>query len=216
MTKPLFFDKVPPHRLPYFVVRVCLIRLTSVISHRTNGSVFEVRSGLTIDFTGMIRRKTRKRLRHIFRLSVTALLINTLIPIVTTHAQTVKAAVQPSPVAVVIAPVAPQDATLPIIPDVPAKKTLVFRSSAYSSTVDQTDGDPFTTASGAKVHPGTIAANGLPFGTRIRIPQYFGNKIFVVEDRMHPRWGNQKLDIWMTTRHEAKQWGVRTIKIEIL
>ena len=66
-------------------------------------------------------------------------------------------------------------------PQPPAKKTVRLTVTAYSSTVDQSDTDPFTTASGTQVHDGTLAANFLPIGTRVRLPDQFGNKIFVVE-----------------------------------
>ena len=56
--------------------------------------------------------------------------------------------------------------------------------TAYSSTVDQCDSTPFITASGIHVHNGTVAANFLRFGTKIKFPVLFGDKIFIVEDRM--------------------------------
>ncbi len=107
---------------------------------------------------------------------------------------------------------------LPEIPEKPqpvAKKTMIIAVSAYSSTVDQCGADPFTTASGTKVHDGTLAANFLPIGTRVRLPDHFGNKIFVVEDRMATRFSN-RADIWMPSRTEAKQWGIKHVRIEIL
>ncbi len=96
-----------------------------------------------------------------------------------------------------------------------AQRTIYLSISAYSSTRDQTDGDPFTTASGTRVHDGTVASNFLPFGTRIRIPEYYGDKIFVVEDRMSARY-RYKADIWMESRADALQWGVRYTKLEVL
>lgn len=96
------------------------------------------------------------------------------------------------------------------------KKTLWLTVTAYSSTVDQTDSDPFTAASGAKVHDGMLAHNGLAFGTKVRFPERFGDKIFVVEDRLHPRKGWYIADLWMPTREEAKQWGAPILKMEIL
>jgi 3D (Asp-Asp-Asp) domain-containing protein len=87
--------------------------------------------------------------------------------------------------------------------------------TAYSSTVDQCGADPFTTATGTQVRDGVIAANFLPMGTKVRFPDQFGNKIFVVEDRMAARYW-QRADIWMPTREAAKQWGVRHVRIEIL
>lgn len=111
-----------------------------------------------------------------------------------------------------------QDLRLPETSDKPrpeAKKTLQIAVTAYSSTPDQTSGDPFITASGSRVHDGVIAANFLPIGTRVRFPDHYGDKIFTVEDRMHARYW-QRADIWMETRDEAKQWGVRYTTIEIL
>lgn len=87
--------------------------------------------------------------------------------------------------------------------------------TAYSSTVDQTDDTPFITANGSRVHNGTIAANFLKFGTRVRIPEYFGDRVFIVEDRTHPRYGD-RVDIWMETREQALQFGIRKLKIEVL
>lgn len=87
--------------------------------------------------------------------------------------------------------------------------------TAYSSTPDQTDDTPFITASGSTVRRGVVAANFLRFGTQVRLPEYFGNDVFVVEDRMHERFSN-RLDIWMESRAAARAWGVRYVTIEIL
>ncbi|MFH0804687.1 MAG: 3D domain-containing protein [Patescibacteria group bacterium] len=96
-----------------------------------------------------------------------------------------------------------------------AKRTIRVTVTAYSSTVDQCGSTPFTTASGTTVRDGIIAANFLPIGTKVRFPQYFGSKVFVVEDRMSPRYW-QRADIWMPTRQLAKEWGVRSVTMEIL
>lgn len=80
--------------------------------------------------------------------------------------------------------------------------------TAYSSTPDQTDDTPFEMANGARVHDGAIAANFLPFGTKVMFPELFGKKIFTVEDRMAPRNGD-KMDVWMSTREAAIRFGVR-------
>lgn len=95
-------------------------------------------------------------------------------------------------------------------------KTAAIRVTAYSSTPDQTSGNPFITASGAHVHSGTFALNGVPMGTKLRIPEYFGDKIFTVEDRMHSRYSSFRGDIWMETREEAIQWGARTVQVEFV
>lgn len=116
----------------------------------------------------------------------------------------------------VAAPTLPTPGRLPAVADAPTRRTVRVSVSAYSSTRDQTDADPFTTASGAKVHEGTIAMNGVPFGTRVRLPNSFGNKVFVVEDRMSGRYGRNHADIWMPTLGEALKWGRRTVTVEIL
>jgi 3D (Asp-Asp-Asp) domain-containing protein len=87
--------------------------------------------------------------------------------------------------------------------------------TGYSSTPDQTDDTPFITASGNSVRPGIAAANWLPFGTKIMLPELFDDKVFVVEDRMHPK-NDDKLDIWFETREEALKFGVHKTRIVIL
>lgn len=109
-------------------------------------------------------------------------------------------------------------------PTVAAKKEQVRRpgyvvATAYSSTVDQTDSSPCTTANGYNVckhnQENVIAANFLPFGTRVTFPEMYGDRIFVVQDRMHPRFSN-RVDFWMKTRQSAKQFGVRRLKMEVV
>lgn len=85
--------------------------------------------------------------------------------------------------------------------------------TAYSSTVDQCDSTPFITASGTHVHDGTIAANFLKFGTKVKFPSLYGDKIFIVEDRMK---SNYKVDIWFPTRQEAINFGAKRVEMEIL
>jgi len=84
---------------------------------------------------------------------------------------------------------------------------------AYSSTPDQTDASPLITASGLKVGPGVVAANWLPFGTKIRI----GQQIYTVQDRLNARYNGQLvIDIWQPTRAQAVEFGVKHIEIEVL
>jgi 3D (Asp-Asp-Asp) domain-containing protein len=96
---------------------------------------------------------------------------------------------------------------------VKAKQKIV--ATAYSSTPDQTDNSPFTTANGKFVREGVAAANFLKFGTKVRFPDVYGDKIFVVEDRMAKR-NSHKIDIWMESREQALQFGVKRVNIEIL
>ena len=50
--------------------------------------------------------------------------------------------------------------------------------TAYSSTVDQTDSTPFTTAWQTPVRDGVVAINFLPLGSLVRFPDEYGDKIF--------------------------------------
>ena len=103
-----------------------------------------------------------------------------------------------------------------VTPDaVPSRQLKIVTVTAYSSTVDQTDSDPFITAAGTTVRDGIVATNVLPFGTKIRLPELYGDQIFVVEDRMHPRNGSQ-IDIWFPERWQALDFGVKRTYIEIL
>jgi len=87
--------------------------------------------------------------------------------------------------------------------------------TAYNSEPGQTDSSPFTTANGSIVHDGVIAANFLRHGTLVRFPEQFGDKIFEVKDRMNPRY-YYRADIWMKEKTEARKFGNRVLKIEIL
>lgn len=96
------------------------------------------------------------------------------------------------------------------------KKILRVVVTAYSSTPWQTDNDPYITASGSQVKEGIIANNLLPFGTKVKIPELFGEKIFVVEDRMNQKKGYYHVDVWFPSYWEAKNFGVKRTYIEIL
>jgi 3D (Asp-Asp-Asp) domain-containing protein len=88
--------------------------------------------------------------------------------------------------------------------------------TAYSSTPWETDSTPFITASGAVVEDGVIANNILEFGTKVRIPELFGEKIFIVKDRMNSRKDNYYIDIWFPSYWEALNFGVKRTYIEIV
>lgn len=87
--------------------------------------------------------------------------------------------------------------------------------TAYSSTPDQTDSTPFITASNKTVRWGFVAANFLEFGTKVQIPELYGDQVFVVEDRMHRRFSD-RVDIWMPTKAKAKRFGIKRAEIIVL
>ncbi len=91
-------------------------------------------------------------------------------------------------------------------------KTIKVYITAYSSRPEETDDTPFITASGKRVRNGIVASNFLPLGTVIKIPELFGNKVFVVEDRMNPRFKN-RIDIWFPNLWQAERFGIKKAKI---
>lgn len=96
-------------------------------------------------------------------------------------------------------------------------------ATAYSSDVGQTDNSPCIPADGYNLcdhyekygEGNTIAANFLPLGTQVRLPEVFGNKVFIVHDRMNKRYGRGRIDVWMPTREEAKKFGVKYMELEM-
>ena len=99
-------------------------------------------------------------------------------------------------------------------PEVAQKIKVVV--TAYSSTLRETWGDPFITAAGTGVREGIIANNLLPFGTKVRLPEIYGDKIFVVEDRMNSRKGSYHVDVWFSSYQEALNFGAKRTYIEVL
>ncbi|MEK7124711.1 MAG: hypothetical protein AAB877_03480, partial [Patescibacteria group bacterium] len=73
------------------------------------------------------------------------------------------------------------------------------------------------TASNKQIEDGMVATNILPFGTKIKIPEIYGNKVFVVEDRFHSKFnGKNKFDIYLPTYKEAKEFGAKYTYVEVL
>lgn len=95
----------------------------------------------------------------------------------------------------------------------------VHAITAYNSLPEQTNDQPCITANGFNVCEhgleDTIAANFLRFGTKVRIPELFGDRIFVVRDRMNKRYPN-RVDIWMLEKSDAIKFGLRRATIEVL
>lgn len=104
--------------------------------------------------------------------------------------------------------------TLPTNDDREGVSVRYMQVSAYTSRVEECDSTPFITASQTHVRDGVVATNQLPFGTRIKMPELFGDKVFIVEDRMNTRYKNN-MDIWMDDLSVARKFGRKTVKIEI-
>ena len=98
--------------------------------------------------------------------------------------------------------------------EITVMETIPVVVTAYSSSVWETDDTPYLTAASTQARDGIIASNLLPFGTKIRIPEYFGSKIFVVEDRMNERINDFTIDVWFPSHWQAEQFGVKYTYIE--
>lgn len=98
-------------------------------------------------------------------------------------------------------------------------KELTVMATAYSSTAAQTDSSPCTTANGYNVckanKENVVAANFLPFGTKVKFPEVYGDKIFTVQDRMNRRF-SKRIDFWMKTTNKARQFGVKQVKVQVV
>ncbi len=94
-----------------------------------------------------------------------------------------------------------------------------YTMTAYNSEVAQCDASPCITANGFNVCEhgieDTVAANFLKFGTEIRIPELFGDRVFTVRDRMNARYTN-RVDVWLLHKDNAIDFGVKYPLIEIL
>lgn len=101
------------------------------------------------------------------------------------------------------------DVVLPVM-EIP--KHFPAEVTAYSSSPDETWGDPFITASGREVHEGLVACpRKFPFGTRFRI----GKRIYTCWDRLHRRF-DDRFDIWKPSKQEALQFGKKVLIVEAL
>ncbi|HLD31394.1 MAG TPA: hypothetical protein VJB37_00655 [Patescibacteria group bacterium] len=118
------------------------------------------------------------------------------------------------------------EAVQPMFPRSGEKKpvrTIWVIATAYSSDPAQTDDTPCIPASGydlcaayeANGVADTIAANFLPLHTQVSLPDLYTNQTFVVRDRMNKKYGYGRIDIWMPTYKEAKDFGVQRIQMNI-
>lgn len=100
----------------------------------------------------------------------------------------------------------------------PKTETMFIYVTAYSSTPGQTDDTPCIAASGYDLckhnKENVVACNFLPFGTKVKFPELDSDKTYNVVDRMHERF-NSRMDIWMTNKEKAEQFGLKYLKVEI-
>jgi len=92
--------------------------------------------------------------------------------------------------------------------------------TAYNSDIGQTDDTPCITANGFDLckhgQEDSVAINGYKMGTKVRFPDLFGDKVFIVRDRMNARFNSSRVDVWMLSKADAKNFGVRAARMEVL
>lgn len=110
----------------------------------------------------------------------------------------------------------------PILFDVPIRVPDIFLTlapvlvhatvTAYSSSPDETWGDPFITASGRRVFDGLVACpRSLPFGTFVKIRR----ALYQCFDRLHLKY-DDRFDIWMPTKADAILFGKQHLVIQVI
>lgn len=123
------------------------------------------------------------------------------------------------PLAINVANATPETLLSPETAGAPVSGRVAFTTTswitAYASVPDETDDTPFITASGEHVRDGIIASNIYPFGTKVQLPELFGDKIFVVEDRMNVKKKNV-MDIWMPSVPDAVRFGAHKTEVAVL
>lgn len=109
---------------------------------------------------------------------------------------------------------------LPEVKERAPRHSVKITVTAYTSEAAQTDDSPCITASGLNVcqrnAEDIIATNYryLPFGTLVRFPDLFGDKLFRVHDRMNKRY-QQRADIWMKDYDKAIEFGKKQTTMEV-
>jgi 3D (Asp-Asp-Asp) domain-containing protein len=105
-------------------------------------------------------------------------------------------------------------------PEPSAARSAVVTASAYNSHPDQTEGDPFLSASGKRLRPGMRAlavsedlfAAGLDFGTRVRVEGMNGE--WVVLDRL-PDGRRRAIDLYFgLDERAALEFGRKQVRID--
>jgi 3D (Asp-Asp-Asp) domain-containing protein len=90
------------------------------------------------------------------------------------------------------------------------------KSSAYTSSPDETDGDPFTTSTGETPIPDKTVAVSRDLSHLLGKYIYILNfGVYYVNDTMHARWVN-KIDFHKETKLDAFQHGVRRVQYIVL
>jgi 3D (Asp-Asp-Asp) domain-containing protein len=95
-------------------------------------------------------------------------------------------------------------------------KHMTIRTTAYT----QTEAGGANNAIGTRLHYGgkefSAASDWswMPLGTRFKMLD--SGRVYVIEDYGSALVGKQTVDLYVPSRSEMNQWGVRTVEIEIL
>jgi 3D (Asp-Asp-Asp) domain-containing protein len=106
-----------------------------------------------------------------------------------------------------------QEILIPENQNIPGCWQAVATVTAYSSTRDQTWGDPYKTFTGTRVSWGTMAVDPrvIPFWSKIYVPGY---GLGTAEDKGGGVRGLH-IDVWMPSVQQALSWGVKKLTITI-
>lgn len=166
-------------------------------------------------FSKKSKELAQKVIDSVAVLFISASLINSLVNPVIAKADEANAQEVIVPVEVTVPPVVRT-----------VKRSQVVVATAYSSEAAQTDSTPCIPAmwkfdlceNFAKTGiEDTIAVNFLPLGTEVRFPEVYGDKVFVVRDRMNAKYnGKSRIDFWMNKKSDAIKFGAQRMKMEVL
>lgn len=115
--------------------------------------------------------------------------------------------------AIAVLPAIPSYTEYVAEPEPPPYSVVVAEVSAYTSSPDETWGDPFITASGARTGHGVLACpSKYEFGTKVEI----AGKTYTCLDRMNARYREREVfDVWMSAKPLAYEWGRQKLQVKI-
>lgn len=93
-------------------------------------------------------------------------------------------------------------------------RIVTFIVTAYTKSDGNMNGRGRTAYGTMVRHKVTVASDSLKYGTKIYFPSI--NKIVVVEDKFGGDKPINRLDLYITTKREALDWGVRKMKGVVL
>jgi 3D (Asp-Asp-Asp) domain-containing protein len=95
-----------------------------------------------------------------------------------------------------------------------ATKEFYMEATAYSPTVQETDGDPWTTASGMRSGRGVVAVdpNVIPLGSKLYVEGYG----YAIAGDTGGAIKGDRIDVFFYSSGETAQWGRRWVRVFVL